>query len=334
VIKLQIPYLKSVQTLRGFASIIVLLHHIWIFYPKIPFLYLAMQKMYLGVELFFVISGFIIPYSMFAAGYKLKNIGLFLWKRILRIDPPYLVMIAITLIINFLLNRSNVISFYNLLLHIAYLIPFTHEKWVSNVFWTLAIEFQYYLIIAFTFPLLIHKNRWVILFTIAAILSLNLISHSVDFLPRWVTYFVMGIVTFYFKINKINRNEYIIAILALGILLKFQISTMFALVGIMSAFYLAFASFLNRITDFFGKISYSLYISHCSFLPLISYFLINSIGINPNFHIILFSLSFIICVIIAYIFYMLIEKYFAEQSKKISYHKKATMLTDRYYASY
>lgn len=312
----------------------VLLHHIWMFYPNISLFYLPLQKMYLGVEIFFVISGFIIPYSMFVSGYKLKNIGLFLWKRILRIDPPYLVMIIITLLINLILNKPNSISFNNLLLHLAYLIPFTHEKWISNIFWTLAIEFQYYLIIAFIFPLLTHKNRWVILFTISAILSFNLISHSMDFLPRWITYFVMGIVTFYFKINKINKNVYVIAILILGILLKFQISTMFAVTGVVTSFYLGFVSFINRITDFFGKISYSLYISHWSFLPLLSYFLIHSIGINSNSQFILFSLSFIICILIAYLFYLFIEKYFAEQSKKISYNNKEGVITDSYYASY
>lgn len=319
-------YLNSVQSLRGFASLLVIFHHLWLYFPGISVLAILAEKMFLGVEVFFVISGFIIPYSMFLAKYKIKNIGLFLWKRILRIDPPYLVAIAVTLFINFLLNKSYLISFENILLHLAYIIPFTNEKWISSVFWTLAIEFQYYILISFIFPLLVHKNSWIIFFTISAILSLFLINHDMGFIFRWITYFVMGIVTFYFKITKITKIIYLVLILLLGILLKFEISTTFALVGVFSSLYLAFISFRNSVTDFFGKISYSLYISHWSFLPLISYLLINIIRINSNSQYLLFLIALIICVIIAYIFYFLIEKYFVEKSKKISYHKKVKTL--------
>src|SRR5437667_5652566 len=52
---------------------------------------------WLGVEMFFVISGFIIPYAMFCGDYRLKrNFGTFVLKRVIRLDPPYLVAILIS----------------------------------------------------------------------------------------------------------------------------------------------------------------------------------------------------------------------------------------------
>jgi peptidoglycan/LPS O-acetylase OafA/YrhL len=51
------------------------------------------------------------------------------------------------------------ISVENILLHIGYLIPFFDDyDWFIGVFWTLAIEFQYYLFLALFIPLLFRKK--------------------------------------------------------------------------------------------------------------------------------------------------------------------------------
>jgi len=50
-----------------------------------------------GVQLFFVISGFVIPWSMYAAGFQLKNLFSFLFKRLARLEPPYVFSVLIAL---------------------------------------------------------------------------------------------------------------------------------------------------------------------------------------------------------------------------------------------
>ncbi|MHB8208815.1 acyltransferase family protein [Mucilaginibacter sp.] len=47
--------------------------------------------------IFFVISGFVIPYSLFKANYELKHYFKFLYKRVLRLHPPYLAALLIIL---------------------------------------------------------------------------------------------------------------------------------------------------------------------------------------------------------------------------------------------
>src|SRR3954451_20161467 len=57
---------------------------------------------WLGVEVFFVISGFIIPFALARSGYRLRDYRTFLLKRIVRLDPPYFVTIVTILVLNVL----------------------------------------------------------------------------------------------------------------------------------------------------------------------------------------------------------------------------------------
>src|SRR6476659_1629485 len=51
---------------------------------------------WLGVEVFFVVSGFIIPYSLYRGGYRVRlHWRRFVAKRILRLDPPYIAAIVL-----------------------------------------------------------------------------------------------------------------------------------------------------------------------------------------------------------------------------------------------
>lgn len=59
---------------------------------------------WLGVEIFFVISGFIIAYSLRKAHVNLSFFGNFVLRRSLRLDPPYWATIALVIVINYASN--------------------------------------------------------------------------------------------------------------------------------------------------------------------------------------------------------------------------------------
>lgn len=87
---------ESVEILRGVAAFSVMWFHLTNgnsqFLPSGGLLKLSGAYGYLGVQLFFVISGFIIPYSLSIRNYQVKTDGLgFLVRRIVRIEPAYLV---------------------------------------------------------------------------------------------------------------------------------------------------------------------------------------------------------------------------------------------------
>src|SRR3989344_379820 len=52
-----------------------------------------------GVQLFFVISGFVIPWSISSSNYEIKRYFHFLLKRFLRLEPPYIFSIILVVIL-------------------------------------------------------------------------------------------------------------------------------------------------------------------------------------------------------------------------------------------
>src|SRR6185295_1906083 len=95
--------LQGLDFLRGLASLAVCWFHLTRFRYNVPdprgYALVCQTGAYgwLGVEVFFVISGFVIPYSLYRARYRVKNYRTFILKRVIRLDPPYLVSIAVIL---------------------------------------------------------------------------------------------------------------------------------------------------------------------------------------------------------------------------------------------
>ena len=84
---------EILEPLRGLAALAVAWFHFTNATGLLPEGWLRASGRYgwLGVEVFFVISGFIIPYSLFNAGYRFpRHAGRFILKRIVRLDPPYI----------------------------------------------------------------------------------------------------------------------------------------------------------------------------------------------------------------------------------------------------
>src|SRR3974390_3244319 len=152
-----------INALRAFAAIFVAWGHFVAGQGK--YLGLSGKYGYLGVHIFFVISGFVIPWSLYRSGYVLRDYPRFLLKRNVRLYPPYLASIAVTVLATnlimvpmFHMPRLTVTA-QSLLLHFAYLNDLTHVPWINVVYWTLAIEFQWYLLVGLMFPLLVTGSK-------------------------------------------------------------------------------------------------------------------------------------------------------------------------------
>lgn len=85
------PDLRALTTLRFLAAAWVVLYTAWA-YLDFGFVPTAVTKGYLGVEVFFVLSGFILSHVYLEqAGSKRFSYGGFLWARIARVYPLHLV---------------------------------------------------------------------------------------------------------------------------------------------------------------------------------------------------------------------------------------------------
>lgn len=281
-----------------------------------------------GVQLFFVISGFVIPWAMFNAGFTFSHFFKFLLKRLARLEPPYLFSLIIALLILFLRhkllgsqNNHMVVSFNQVVLHFGYLIPFFEGyKWLNQVYWTLAIEFQYYFFIALLFIPLIRANQFYRIIIYSVIIALSFIAND-NFLPYWLPIFLLGIILFLFKSKLIMHKEYYgvtVLILMFSIYKYPVVSVLFTMIPIF--FVLYFSNLKIKVLNFFGKMSYSIYLIH----PLIGASFINILSHSVNSFIgkvcVIFG-GVVITLLSSYIMFVIVEKPSKKLSSSINYKK-------------
>jgi peptidoglycan/LPS O-acetylase OafA/YrhL len=322
-------HIKGLDLLRGLAALSVCIFHFTNgnpnYLPNGDVLKTIGSYGFLGVEVFFVISGIVIPYSMHLNGYSIANFGKFLIKRIIRIDPPYIISIILVLVLGYLSTLSPYykgqmfsIDFNGLLYHLAYLVDFFHKVWFNPVYWTLAIEFQYYLIISLIFPFLAHNNKYVCYVTLLVFNLSSLLFTSNILIFAYSFYFSIGIITYRWLIKKIRFKEYLFIFLCFLLLIYFKNGLPFVLSIVLTIPFALYFSFDNYVTSFIGNISYSLYLVHSPFGGRI-------INLSQNFitsikyrYIIIF-ITIGITIIFSFFYYKLIEKPFKVLSKKINY---------------
>lgn len=282
---------------------------------------------YLGVQVFFVISGTVIPYSMWKNNYELKNIGGFLLRRIVRIDPPYFACILLILILRYITTLTPWykgapfgIDFKNLLYHIGYLNAFTGKPWLSVVFWTLAIEFQFYILIALIFSLVSSKNVYIWVSTLIVLNLLSYLINSPNLIFNYLTFFSIGILIFRNKIGLINNINTYSMLLVFYFLIYLKTGKIEeVLAGFIPVFFICFVEIKAELFKSLGNLSYSLYLTHSPIGATIISFLSKFISDQawPRFGLAMFAL--VSCISFAYFFYHLIEKPSKEWSKRISY---------------
>ena len=145
-------HIKSLDFLRGIAALgVVLCHYADVLLPSITTNILSKYLAYggNGVQIFFVISGFIIPYSMKKSNYNINQFWKNLFRRYTRLAPPAYVAMLFMFIIYFLaivfLNRPingliwPGINLQSILGNVLFCAPFFKTSWFNPVFWSLAI---------------------------------------------------------------------------------------------------------------------------------------------------------------------------------------------------
>jgi peptidoglycan/LPS O-acetylase OafA/YrhL len=324
--------IASIGLMRGIASAMVCFFHLSYgnerLLPDSSLVKTTGKWGWAGVEIFFIISGFVIPYSMFVKNYTRKNISAFLKKRIIRIEPPYIVSIILVLFLGYI---STLMPFYrgvpfhvdwmNVAGHVAYINVFTRAKWLQDVYWTLAIEFQYYILIAIAFGMVASKKLFLrILFFLLFTASLLLKPVLPYFIFGFANYFIMGILLFqyYCKISS-DAEFWLLLLINTAVSYYFEGALLTAL-SLVTITMIMLIKKVHPVFAFLGTISYSLYLIH---IPVGGRIINIAEVFIPGTHgkEIMVFVAFAFCIFAAYIYYLFIEKRFKILSSKIGYKK-------------
>ena len=264
--------LPVIQGLRGIASFAVCWCHFTAatkIFSNHPLIAASGRNGDLGVIVFFVISGFIIPYTLMDSGYRLKLFPKFMLKRIVRVDPPYLVAIAIAVALGVLSYHSSLFkgtpphyTAVQMLLHLGYLIPFSHYKWVNVVFWTLAVEFQYYLLLGLLFPVLSSNIRLLRAGSILLWISMPFMVSLPQSLPWYSPLFAMGITSALWRKRVIGGVEFGCYVMASMVACCLKLEMRETVAGILAIVCILWLRWMPVWMLALGDLSYSLYLIH------------------------------------------------------------------------
>lgn len=331
-------HLSILDLLRGCAALFVVLLHFTadgtndggaLMKLSSPFLHNKFTWGYVGVYVFFVISGFVIPLSLFGTGYRPRNFGSYLAKRIARICPPayinilfiILQWIIIDYFIHHDLSKLRTISVGQVVSNLLFIVPFTDYKWFNGVFWTLAVEFQFYVVLGVLFNRLFRSGSLPVFIVFYVFVSLTsfipgLPEHS--FL-KYSPIFAMGGICLLFYKNEITLYAYIGSLaLFFGLAAWTNHDLLAALFGLATALIINFVRVQHPLFSFGGKISYSLYLTHFLVGSTLDFVLAKLFKPSTDLqHILLISVCIVLACVVAYAYYLLIEKPFILLARRL-----------------
>lgn len=322
--------LVFIDSLRGLASLAVLLFHFYGVFSK-DYPGLAPGPLHdllshgdLGVQLFFVLSGFVIAKTISVERVDLKYVGKFVVRRSIRLDPPYWTVIFLTLLFLFLTGKENP-ALQHILINMFYLDNLTGAPSFVAVGWTLQYEFQFYLffiglLYLFVGLLGMDLKRTIVPLMLIFVLSLLTYEGIVLstpkglFIDNWFLFFG-GCLVYWTVRGGIGVGYYILYLTGVCSLFLFYPDAR-VLAGVSATLLLFFAGKFDKMNSwlnipwllFLGRISYSLYIVH----PLFGNKLLRYL--EAKFHFaywevwgVLFFVT-IITVALTYVFYIVVER--------------------------
>jgi peptidoglycan/LPS O-acetylase OafA/YrhL len=173
-----------------------------------------------GVDIFYTLSGFLLtlPFAR-AAIENIQNPGLWHYfrRRILRIFPAYYAQLGILLCLAWFEVYGEFPRIDNLLAHLfmAHNVSFEYNQAINKIWWTLPVEFSFYLVLPML-AVFLRKSRWPILLVGAIVgtvlyryLTFQLIAGepvpykvwALEQFPGHLDQFVFGMIAAYFFVR-------------------------------------------------------------------------------------------------------------------------------------
>ena len=156
-------HIPQLDGLRAIAILLVLLTHFWKYPEGYPLLNLVAQFGWVGVDLFFVLSGFLITGILIRTREDQRYFANFYARRSLRIFPIYILLLLLVFVVlpqfSTLPDRVNDDKYlYFFYLSNVALAAGGWQLFLLDITWTLSVEEQFYIIWPFLVKVL--NQRW------------------------------------------------------------------------------------------------------------------------------------------------------------------------------
>lgn len=286
---------------------------------------------------FFIISSYVLFFSLKNENYSYNNFKTFILRRFWRIYPPFLISVLVFILIQYLftLNPSYNGSAYKidpnkLISNLLFCPSLFGQEWYNPIYWTLAIEFQFYIVLGLIFPLLnseIFKKSYfyeaiaIVITYFTIYLDLTWLNFNKQTILSYWDLFYIGFILYRYKSDTIGSPKFIIlALLTLpGIFIHYFLTENFTIffVSIISSGIIIFMNKQHKVILKISDISYSFYLTHGFTGGLFIYFTRNIfLGDNLRTGIVISACIFSLIGSLPY--YWIIEKPFQKISKKLS----------------
>jgi peptidoglycan/LPS O-acetylase OafA/YrhL len=315
-------YLGHIESLRALAALMVIVFHFISFSdakgPLVPQEAIRKYSEFgaQGVELFYIISGFVIYYSLTNSSFRIALYPKYLLKRFARIFPPFLGTIVLICLVPFVFGWPFPYSAGQLIQNATLTVDLFHNtEWMNPIFVTLKVEFLFYLVIGLlVVPM--RKTNWSYGLIAFSILVLTGYFHSIDLVHN-APFFLIGMAcSEIYKAHQVILN-YVLIVVCFGfIYFVFPLEDV-VISGIGVTFLLWIiikSSWLEKV----GRFSYSIYLTHGFSGGSFLYYCKNQdrVDWNPWVYV---ACAVCVAIVFAYCYYLVVEKRAIRWSKKIRY---------------
>jgi peptidoglycan/LPS O-acetylase OafA/YrhL len=325
--------LGSLQTLRGLAAWMVCVYHFaFLFKHTYPFMVDGLDWGQNGVYVFFVISGVVLPWSLDQVSYGYRNFWPFMQKRLLRLYPPFALSVLVCAVAFHATHLFTWPVAEKVIDSLTFAVPFKHSHWVNGVYWTLFVEFQYYIYLGLLFPLLAHRS--LVVRSCAIYGSLALSFCSAWFPPADVKnniffhlpIFTLGFTLYLYLKDRISSAEFAVASSISAWVMFYETGVFHGFMwnipvfGALTFFIILFFQKGIGFFDKLGEISYSYYLTHFVFISMVNNHM-KSLVKSPWGIFVCIAVLQVATYYGAKLFYHIIEKPSLRWTKRVVYKK-------------
>ncbi|MCB0752943.1 MAG: acyltransferase [Ignavibacteriae bacterium] len=323
-------HIRALNSLRGLAAMVVVIAH----YERSINAFGGFSGRgsgQIGVMIFFVLSGFLMSYLYLQENFNKTQLYKYFVARLARVAPLFIIVV----VVSYFFQITNIKGvFYNIssLEEVASHVLLLSGK---SVLWTIPPEIHFYILFVFLWCVYSKSPKLMLVIIAAAFVFLNYLDYPVykwrtelglliDFrLPKLLSYFLLGVLigaiyNSWHTSEKIKSNYYAVILVIIPLLYPKVFTAVFGFTHemwkdliVLFGLGMWFVSILfliparnfilsNKLGDFLGKISYSLYLLHLPTRKLLQEHAVNA----PVFFFVIYILS---SIMIAYLSYLIIE---------------------------